>query len=263
MITEVPVLAYYDPEKDNLIQSDASLKGIGCVLIQDGRPVCYASRSLTETESRYSNIERELLAACWSPEKFNHYVFGKNVVIETDNKPLESIWKKTITSASPRLQRLLLRMAKYDVDIRYIQGRTNVIADALSRVSHMELPPKENEVPLVELDAITSTLPASPAKLEEIRQCTDQDVVLAHLKDVVYHGWPEHPTECPQDLKEYWNLREDLSVENGLILKGHRLVIPSSLRPQMLQRIHQGHLGADTCLLKAKKAYSGQVFHGT
>ena len=79
VITEAPVAAYYDPEKDNLIQSDACLQGIGCVLIQDGRPVCYASRSLTETvsESRYSNIERELLAACWSLEKFNHYVFGK------------------------------------------------------------------------------------------------------------------------------------------------------------------------------------------
>ena len=102
-ITEVPVLAFYDPEKENLIQSDASLKGIGCVLTQEGKPVCYASRSLTETESRYSNIERELLAACWSLEKLNHYVFGKKVVIETDHKPLGSIWKKSISSAPPRL----------------------------------------------------------------------------------------------------------------------------------------------------------------
>ena len=68
VITEAPVLSYYNPEKENLIQSDASLKGIGCVLMQDGKPVCYASRSLSETESRYSNIERELLAACWSLE---------------------------------------------------------------------------------------------------------------------------------------------------------------------------------------------------
>ena len=138
VITWAPVLAYYNPEKDNIIQSDGSLQGIGSVLMQDGRPVCYASRSLTETESRYSNIERELLAACWSLEKFNHYVFGKKVIIETDHKPLESIWKKTIMSASPRLQRLLLKRAKYDVEIRYIQGKTNVIADALSRVSYME-----------------------------------------------------------------------------------------------------------------------------
>ena len=63
------MLENYDPEKDNVIQSDASLKGIGCVLMQDGKPVCYASRSLNDTESQYSNIERELLAACWSLER--------------------------------------------------------------------------------------------------------------------------------------------------------------------------------------------------
>ena len=165
------------------------------MLIQDSKPVCYASRSLTETE-------RELLAACWSLKKFNHYVFGKKVTIETEHKPLESIWKKTIMSTSPRLQRLLLKMARYDVEIRYIQGNTNVIADAIPRVSYMEPPLKEDEVPLLEVNAITSTLPASPAKLEKIRQCTDQDVVLAHLKDVVHHGWPEYPNECPQDLRE-------------------------------------------------------------
>ena len=252
IITEAPVLAYYDPEKDNVIQSDASQRGLGCVLMQDGKPVCYASRSLSDTESRYSNIERELLAACWSLERFNHYVFGKQVLIETDHKPLESIWKKNIPSASPRLQRLLLKMAKYNVELEYIKGKTNVIADALSRVCCMENPDKYQSVPLLEVDAITSTLPASPAKLNEIRDYTSQDIVLSHLKDVIHQGWPEYPNECPPDLKEYWNFREDLSVENGLILKGHRLLVPSNLRPQMLQIIHQGHLGAEKCNLKAR-----------
>ena len=56
----------YDPQKDNVIQSHASLKGICCILMQDGKPVCYTSRSLSDTESRHSNIERELLAASWS-----------------------------------------------------------------------------------------------------------------------------------------------------------------------------------------------------
>ncbi|CAB3997901.1 retrotransposon-like family member retr-1, partial [Paramuricea clavata] len=252
VITEAPVLSYYNPEKKNLIQSDASLKGIGCVLMQDGKPVCYASRSLSETESRYSNIERELLAACWSLEKFNHYVFGKKVVIETDHKPLESIWKKSITSASPRLQRLLLRMSKYDVDLRYIEGKKNVIADALSRVSCMEPPVDGNEVPMIEINEISSTLPASPTKLDEIREQTRQDATLDHLKEVIHHGWPEYPSQCPSDLKEFWNFREDLSVENGLVLKRHRLVIPSKLRQQMLQIVHQGHMGTEKCLLKAK-----------
>ncbi len=143
-------------------------------------------------------------------------------------------------------------MAKYNVEIRYSQGKSNVIADALSRISHIEPSVEDNEVRVVELDKISRTLPASPAKLDEIRECTDQDVVLSHLKDVVHHGWPEYPNECPQDLKEFWNFREYLSVENGLILKGHKLVIPSKLRPQMLQIIHQGHMGTEKCLLRAR-----------
>ena len=113
-------------------------------------------------------------------EKFNHYVFGKKVIIETDHKPLESIWKKSITSASPRLQRLLLKMSKNDVEMRYIQGKTNVIADGLSRVSCMEPPADDNEVPLIEINAITSTLPATAARLDEIREHTKQDVILSH-----------------------------------------------------------------------------------
>ena len=133
----------------------------------------------------------------------------------------------------------------------YIQGKTNVIADALSRVCCMETPDKYQRVPLLEVDAITSTLPTSPAKLDEIRNYTSQDTVLSHLKDVIHQGRPEYPNECPPDLKEFWNFREDLSVENGLILKGHRLLVPNNLRSQMLQIIHQGHLGAEKCNLKA------------
>ena len=150
--------------------------------------MCYASRSLSNTESRYSNIEKEILAAYWSLERFSHYAFGKQVVVETDHKPLESIWKKSIPSASPRLQRLLLNMASYNVEMKYIQGKTNVIADVLSRVCCMESADEGQGIPLSEDDAITHTLPASPDKLGEIRNYTSQDIVLSHLKDVIHQG---------------------------------------------------------------------------
>ena len=100
-ITTAPVPSYFDPMKDTIIQSDASLNGLGCALIQDEKPVCYASRSLTNAETRYSNIERELLAAMWSLEHFNHYIEGSHVVLQTDHKPLVSIWNKSIHTASP------------------------------------------------------------------------------------------------------------------------------------------------------------------
>ena len=118
-------ISYFDPKKDTVIQSDASINGLGCALIQDEKPVCYASRALTEAESRYSNIERELLAAMWSLEHFNHYIEGSNVTLQTDHKPLVSIWSKSINTASPRIQSLLLRMSCYNVKLEYIAGRHN------------------------------------------------------------------------------------------------------------------------------------------
>ena len=94
-------------------------------------------------------------------------------------------------------------MSKYSVDVVYIPGKTNVVADALSRVCYMELPTSDCNSSLIEVDAITQHLPATPVKLQEIRNTTNEDTMLNHLKDVVYHGWPEYAKDCPNDLKEY------------------------------------------------------------
>ena len=93
------------------------------------------------------------------------------------------------------------KMAKYNVEMRYIQGKTNVIADALSRVCYMEPLEEDQGILLLEVNAITSTLPVSPAKLDEVRNHTSQDIILIHLKDVIHQGWPEYPNACPPDLK--------------------------------------------------------------
>ena len=89
-INEAPILDYYYPKKENGIHSDASLKVTGYLMMQNSQPVCYTSLSLSDTESKYSNIERERLPACWSLERFNYYIFGKQVIIEVDHKPLEN-----------------------------------------------------------------------------------------------------------------------------------------------------------------------------
>ena len=220
------------------IQTDASLKGLGVVLLQDGQPVCYASKALTEVEQRYSNIEREALAVVWRLERFHHFIYGKKCTVHTDHKPLEAIFKKKLSSCPARLQRFLLRALKYDVTVTYVKGAQVPIADALSRLSPHQ---------------ITSTLPASPIKLEQIRKEITNNPTLCKLRNVIFQGWPAVREECPQSLHEYWNFREELT-KDCLILKRERILIPPSLREETLKTIHEGHLGQEKCLLRARSA---------
>ena len=110
LLVQLPVLAYFDAKSEHSIQCGASKQGLGTVLLQEGKPVMYISKTLTETEQRYSNIEHELLAIVFALEKLNHYTAGYRVKVETEHEPLMSIWKKSIASTSTRVQRLLLRL---------------------------------------------------------------------------------------------------------------------------------------------------------
>ena len=112
MLTTVPVLKYFDPTMTPVLQCDASMHGLGVCLMQDGQPVAYASRSLTDTEVNYAHIEKELLAIVYGMEKFETYVYGRKVLVESDHKPLETIFKKSLLSAPKRLQRMLLRLQR-------------------------------------------------------------------------------------------------------------------------------------------------------
>ena len=212
-ITRAPVLAYFDQSKTSIIQSDASKKGLGAVLLQDNKPVIYASRALTETEQHYSNIERELLSVVFALERFHHYIYGYTATVQTDHKPLVSVWKKSIVCNSPRLQRLLLRLSQYDVNIEYLKGKDNVIADALSRVSP-QLTPKEGEgeEDFIPVHVLTEEIPADSARIR-----------------VVSNGWPELRKDCHPFLLDYWTYREEISAENGLLCKGHRLIVPKKI----------------------------------
>ena len=103
LVTEAPVLSYYDPSNELTIQCDASQSGLGAALLQNGRPIEYASRALTETETRYAQIEKEMLAIVFSLERFNQYTFGRHVNVESDHKPLETILQKPLVRAPRRL----------------------------------------------------------------------------------------------------------------------------------------------------------------
>ena len=131
-------LRYYDRTKPVTLQCDASsLKGLGACIIQDGQPITFASKSLTDIETRYANIERELLAIIYGCEKFHTYLYGRTFVVETDHKPLEMISLKNLTVAPAQLQRMLLHLQQYDLVITYWPGREMLLVDA-SAASHPE-----------------------------------------------------------------------------------------------------------------------------
>ena len=133
LITQAPVLAYYDPNKKLTIQCDASGRGLGAALLQEGRPVAYASRALSDAETRYATIEKEMLAIVYALEKWHQFAFAQHVTVITDHKPLEAIVKKPIDRAPKRLQGMLLRCLAYDVKIQYNPGTTMHLADMMSR----------------------------------------------------------------------------------------------------------------------------------
>ena len=126
-------LRYYDRTKPVTVQADASQRGLGACLLQDGQPIAYTSKSFTDTETRYANIERELLAIVFACQQFNTYVLGRPFTVESDHKPLEMIHQKSLASAPPRLQRMLLQLQRYDATIRYRPGKEMLLTDALSR----------------------------------------------------------------------------------------------------------------------------------
>ena len=248
-ISSMSVLRYFDPKADTTIQTDASQKGLGAALLQHGQPICYASRALTDTEQNYSNIERETLGVVWGLEKFHYFIYGKHCTLHTDHKPLESIFKKKLAHCPPRLQRLLIRALKYDVTVKYVKGSEVPIADALSRVTPQ--PCMKADLPnQINVHHITRTLPASPIKLQQIREETARDNTLALLRDIIHEGWPNSRSEFSLPLCDFWNCRE----VSQFILNCDRIVVPPTLRPDILKTIHQGHLGMEICLLRARSA---------
>ncbi|GBN49080.1 Retrovirus-related Pol polyprotein from transposon 17.6 [Araneus ventricosus] len=115
------------------ISVDSSQYGLGAVLLQEDHPIAYASSSLTETQQRYSQIEKELSDIVIGCKKFHYYVYGTKFVIETDHKNLIDLLPKPMDKLSPRLQRMVLELFKYNLQLRHVSGKSLYVADALSR----------------------------------------------------------------------------------------------------------------------------------
>ena len=245
-----PVLKYYDVNKPVEIQCDASQHGLGAVLIQEGRPVAYSSRSLSEVEKRYAQIEKEMLSIVHACRKFHSYIFGKETTVYNDHKPLEQIFKKPLLAAPMRLQRMRLNLQQYDLDVVYRKGKEMNLPDTLSR-AHLT-GPSEPELDNLEQVSALDFLSVTKEKYNEIQQSTQCE--LNQLQALILSGWPDTRQEVPVQLRPYWDSRSELAVSDGVIYKGMRIVIPPSLRKQMLTLIHESHLGIVKCKQRAREA---------
>ena len=117
VIASAPVLKFFNPREEVVLQCDASQHCLGACRMQNGQPVAYASRSLTS--ANYAQIEKELLAILFGVETFESYVYGKRFKAETDHKPPESVLSKSLMSAPKRLQRMMLRLQNFDFEVEY------------------------------------------------------------------------------------------------------------------------------------------------
>ena len=250
LATSAPVLAYYDPSKPLVIQCDASDKGLGCALLQNMKPVAYASRALTDTETRYAQIEKEMLAVVFSLEKFNQYTYGRHTIVHSDHKPLESITKKPLTRAPRRLQGMLLRTQKYSYEIIYTRGKEMYLADMLSRSF---LPNEDNSHVEFEQINMVKFLPIREERLKQLREATESDNVLQSLQQTVLNGWPDRKDAVPLCLTPFYHVRDEISLQNGLLFRGERVIVPRAMQRVMMDLVHSSHLGVELCLRRARE----------
>ena len=264
MITMAPVLRYYDVK--TTVQCDASEKGLGATLLQKGQPVTFASRALNKSEQNYAQIEKECLAIVFACERFNQYIHGReSTTVHTDHRPLVPIFTKPIYNAPKRLQRMLLRLQKYNLQVRYQPGKEMYIADMLSRAYLNEQVPKaDSDYAIFQLQQeaqlykeIEQINPAEHVRLSEkglaeIKVATQQDASLQELSTVILTGWPEHKNDLSLSIRAYWPFRDELTVHNNIIYKGTKILIPKSMQALMMQRTHSSHQGPEASVRRAK-----------
>ena len=260
-LSREPALAFFDVTKPTTVSSDSSSYGIGGVLLQEHegekKPVAFCSRTLTSAERGYAQIEKECLAAVWACEKFQRYLVGlPSFTLETDHKPLVPLINtKDLHEAPLRCQRLLIRMMRFNPEAVFTPGKNLIIADTLSRSPQLQEESQQTrqltDDVVAHLDLIRSAWPVSDRRLTEIAEETQRDAILKEAFELTTTGWPSK-NELKSELHELFAVRTELSIHQGLLVKESRIVIPTSMRTEILNTIHAGHQGVTKCRERAK-----------
>lgn len=262
LLSSSEVLALYDPILESTVSADASAYGLGAVLRQrqtDGklRPVAFISRALTETEQRYAQIEKEALAITWACERLQDYLIGIHFNIETDHKPLVPLLStKSLDEMPLRIHRFRLRLMRYHYSISHVAGKELCTADTLSRDPVDNPDPQSTRLQqdvTAYVNLVIDHLPATEKRLTEIQKAQEEDPTCQQVKIFCQKDWPES-AKLQKPLKPYAAVKSELNIVRGLLLKGNRIVIPSKLHTDMIDKLHAGHQGLSKCRRRAQNS---------
>ncbi|XP_055701773.1 uncharacterized protein K02A2.6-like [Phlebotomus papatasi] len=253
------LLTHYDPKLPILVAADASQNAIGGVAYHqypDGslKAFYHTSRKLTDTEKRYSQIEKEGLALIHAVKKFHRFIYGRKFTLYTDHKPLLSIFgsqKGIPVHTANRLQRWALVLLGYHFDIKYTSTQNFGHADVLSRlIADHQKPDDEYIIAEINLDEqldstiINSVVSHLPVSHKMIRSATEKCPNLQQVIKYIVGGWPNSPKAISStEVSRYYQIRDSLSVVDNCVLYRERIVIPDQYRKKILNQLHSAHPG--------------------
>ena len=244
-ISDSKTMAYFDPGKPIILRTEASFnEGLSAALLQQTdkgiQPVHFISRTMTDTERRYSQTEKDALAIKWAKERLRGYLLGApRFRIVTAHKPLLPLFNKAKTKMPPRIEKWVMQMQDVDYELIYEPGKDE--ADPLDYLSRHPLPETGDDYTE---KIVKWTVNAEHAVvIERIREETQKDNTMQRLARRIAKGdWEKYRRD--RDIEPYQHVKQELSVAEGLIFREHRIVLPEVLQRKVVKLGHSlGHLG--------------------